>query len=85
MTKLDEIKQMDYDKLVPWFAQNKYNCAEIARQTNMGHAQVLKYFSRYLVQLQQEKVEEAQRCPSCGKLKNEVTEMKECRDVFHYL
>ena len=32
-----------------------------------------------------EPVSEAAVCPTCGKLKNEVTDMEICRDVFHYL
>lgn len=75
---------MDYEKLVPWFEQNKYSCAEIARQTNMGHAQVLTYFSRYLVQLKENKEAAAERCPTCGRLKHEVTNPAICRDIIHF-
>ena len=90
MTELSEINQMDYETLVPFFdamlsTRSELNCAEIASQTNIGYGLVLKYFSRYLVQLQYIKKDEAERCPTCGRLKEEVNSPAICRDIIHYL
>ena len=81
-------------KLIPYFERNENNCAKIAEVEQMSKYKVLTYFSIYLRDLARNseaaKVDarfenKPSRCPTCGRLKEEVTDMAVCRDVFHYI
>ncbi len=90
-----KINERQYNKLLPYFEQSDVNCAQIAVKTGISGSKVVTYYSIYLnrkmynsryrqlIRMEEEKKQE--RCPTCGRLKHEVTDMAVCRDVFHYL
>jgi len=89
-----KIEKETMEILTPYFQKKEINCAKIAMETQIPHGQVLSYFSAWLRKMTKHseaaKVDDhfenkPPRCPTCNKLKNEVTDMAVCRDVFHYL
>jgi len=88
-----KIKEEEYKKVKPFFEKPDVNCAKIGLQIHMTPAKVLTYYSIFLRDKMKnsqyiktkEAIEKEKRCPTCGKLKHEVTDPAVCRDVFHYL
>lgn len=71
-----------------------FSVGTYAKEFDINYHTALDYYSHMLKsihaenlkhELESNSVQELPTCPTCGKLKDEVSEVSICRDVFHYL
>ncbi len=88
--KLNRKDQALYDNLKKEIFEldtlNSLSLAKLADQLGIPYQKAMSWYSHMLkFYADHKRAPENNLCPTCGKAKNEVTDMAECRDVFHYL
>jgi hypothetical protein len=93
LKKMTEEMMKTFLVLEPYFDKEMQNesigLPGIAELTGFSYGLVVSMFSFYIGRLSRLNREEKERklstCPSCGRLKHEVTDPAVCRDLIHYL
>lgn len=75
----------------------KFSLSGIATEIGISYTVALNWYSHILKEIQTRNIDKAKKlqqtddammhnlkCPSCGRLKQDVTDLSVCRDVFHY-
>ena len=87
------IDQETYKKIAPEIdkaiANGGVDCAKLAAQFKTSYSTVIRYYSYHLKFVTDERLEYIRlkeiTCPTCGKLKDQVTDPAICRDMIHFV
>jgi hypothetical protein len=87
---MTDLKNRYYEILVPYLERimagdPELTCHQIDQETGIPPATVVTLMSIYLNGRREQAKMQQERCPTCGKLKDEVTDPALCRDMIHFL